>query len=187
MYWTIAFHPLLSRQCFSWCKVNYVSVSFPFCGCCLTQSTKLNTRSGCPLYNLASNSKVFPESLAKLLGMIFLYFGTLLTCCRYLFSFFFKWCYHTQCALLWTICQTSVVTGLSVWVTWMLHLWFILSILQSKPVFLLSLSGHLLKRHISSVLVCYRSKLSIHLTWHIVKRKKKYCEYCWWVGCGNKI
>lgn len=77
---------LLSRQVFSWCKVNYISVSFPFCGCCLTPSTKLNTRSGCPLYNLASNSKDFPESLAKLLGMIFLYFGTPLTCCRYLFS-----------------------------------------------------------------------------------------------------
>lgn len=80
--------PLLSRQCFFWCKVNYVSVSFPFCGCCLTRSTKLNTRSGCPLYNLASNSKDFPESLAKLLGMIFLYFGTPLTCCRYLVFLF---------------------------------------------------------------------------------------------------
>lgn len=87
--------PCLARR-FSWCKVNYVSVSFSFCGCCLTRATKVNTRSGCPLYNLASNSKDFPESLAKLLRIIFLYFGTPLTCCRYLFSLFcsffsFKW------------------------------------------------------------------------------------------------
>lgn len=79
--------PCLARL-FSWCKVNYVSVSFSFCGCCLTRATKVNTRSGCPLYNLASNSKDFPESLAKLLRIIFLYFGTPLTCCRYLFSLF---------------------------------------------------------------------------------------------------
>lgn len=79
---------ILSCQCFSWCGVTYASVSFPFCGCCLTRSTKPNTHSGCPLYNLASNSKDFLESSAKLLGMIFLYFGTLLTCCRYLLSFF---------------------------------------------------------------------------------------------------
>lgn len=85
------------RHCSSWCKVNYVSVSFPFCGCCLTPSTKLNTRSGCPLYNLASNSKDFPESFAKLLGMIFLYFGTSLTCCRYLFSFFQMALSHSVC------------------------------------------------------------------------------------------
>lgn len=59
-----------------WIKFLYL----PFCGCCLTHCTKLNTRSGCPPYNLATNSKDFPESLAKLLGMIFLYFGTPLTC-----------------------------------------------------------------------------------------------------------
>lgn len=84
---------LLSRQTFHWEEVNYVSeFLFPLWACCLTGATKLNTRSGCPQRNLASNSKDFPESFAKLLGIIFLYFGAPVTCCRYLFSlllFFF--------------------------------------------------------------------------------------------------
>lgn len=98
--------PLCLARLFHWCKVNYVSVSFPFCGCCLTRATKLNTRSGCPLYNLASNSKDFPESLAKLLGIIFLYFGTPLTCCRYLFSLFFFF-FFLQMTLSLSMCITA--------------------------------------------------------------------------------
>lgn len=116
-----------------WIRFLYL----PFCGCCLTPSTKLNTRSGCPLYNLASNSKDFPESLAKLLGMIFLYFGTLLTCCRYLFSSF-KWYYHTQCALSWTICWSRIVNGVSV-LAWLsvLHIYMlhIFSQFEMSPFF----------------------------------------------------
>lgn len=80
---------LLSHQTFHWGEVNYISeFLFPLFACCLTRATKLNTRPGCPQRNLASNSKDFSESLAKLLGIIFLYFGALVTCCRYLFSFF---------------------------------------------------------------------------------------------------
>lgn len=109
-----AFFPSL---CFSGCKVNLVSLSSRFCCCCLTRSPKLNTRSGCPLYNLASNSKDFHESVAKLLGMIFLYFGTPLTCCRYLFSFFngiitFTTSVDSFWILLLKVCQNEMMLHL---------------------------------------------------------------------------
>lgn len=71
-----------ARSVLKWIKFLYLLYSVVW-----LSSTKLNIHSGCPPRNLTSYSKDFRESIRKLQGTIFLYFGTLLTCSRYLFSF----------------------------------------------------------------------------------------------------
>lgn len=133
-------------------KVNYVSVSSLFC--CLTPSNKLNIHSGCPPRNLTSNSKDFRESIRKLRGIIFLYFGRLLTCSRYLFSFLMA-SSHSP-VLLWTVWQIIFVTRVSGWDdTWhwlnqaayimLFHIWTVVIGVNWKQNVLLLLSGCLPK------------------------------------------